>query len=483
MPPMPTMPDREAVPPMTKMGPDEPTASDMNAMSEELSLLFNDDVVLDFFILNKNTEIILSTTHEERQTSNIFNEFRKKGLFYKIQEDINDSDTPFQTQIILDTTMSRGINAIIIHPIFGVNDLDLMGLAVFTVQDYFIQNNFNELMAFDAKGEVYFVNSSGDFLTPSKNKHILFDSVGFNPENYTKNIPINNPGKKLRYKQISLNEYLNAPSTEIIQKIMQKPEKPIVINRPYANYYGEKVIGFAIWNDNIQMALVYEITIFDLLSDWLWLQGLTIFLIIIIVIFFLVITINIDKHRINALDFNPLTHLPGNRSINNHLTKILKNKTDISVVYCDLDNFKAYNDAYGFGEGDRVLTFTGELINNIVKRHNFADSFVGHIGGDDFMYIVPHPACEKIAQEIGRDFEKGIKDFYNEEDLKNNGIKAKGRTEEVQFFPLMSLSMGGVHTCNHQFTHHLQIISICSEVKTLAKKQPGSILVVDRRYK
>ena len=111
---------------------------------------------------------------------------------------------------------------------------------------------------------------------------------------------------------------------------------------------------------------------------------------------------------------SPLTGLPGNVQINSELKKRLIKNEEFSVMYMDLDNFKAYNDVYGFLKGDQIIEYTANIIVNAV--HDNGNGFVGHIGGDDFIAIVPHKDIEKICQTIIHNFDNGVKKFYNEKD-------------------------------------------------------------------
>ncbi|MDA3849922.1 MAG: diguanylate cyclase, partial [Spirochaetaceae bacterium] len=294
-------------------------------------------------------------------------------------------------------------------------------------------------------------------------------------------LPVNNPGKKFLIDKLTLGEYINRPATEIIQSIQISPEDSVMIVRPYRNYIGEQVLGFALWIESLQITMVYEITLKQFLTSWFWIQGFSILLIITFVLLFLILAVYLEKHRLFALDSNPLTHLPGNRSIDDALKKVLTSKKDLTVVYCELDDFKAYNDAYGFGEGDRVIQYTSDCISDTLGKTKMNYKFAGHIGGDDFMFIVPYEYCQKTGKDIGEIFDNGIKQFYNSEDLNRGGIIAEGRTKEMLFYPLMSLSMAGVRSSNYQFSHTLELTTLCAEVKKLAKKENGSVLVMDRR--
>lgn len=114
---------------------------------------------------------------------------------------------------------------------------------------------------------------------------------------------------------------------------------------------------------------------------------------------------------------SPLTGLPGNVQIHAELKKRLANKEPFSVLYVDLDNFKAYNDVYGFLKGDEIIKFTAEVIVSCVHKNIPEGSFVGHIGGDDFVAIVPTLQCDKVCQDIISIFDTNVLKFFTPEEI------------------------------------------------------------------
>ena len=122
---------------------------------------------------------------------------------------------------------------------------------------------------------------------------------------------------------------------------------------------------------------------------------------------------------------SPLTGLPGNVQINSELKKHLMKNEEFSILYLDLDNFKAYNDVYGFLKGDQIIEYTANIIVNAV--HNYGNGFVGHIGGDDFIAIVPSKDVEKLCQAIIYNFDNGVQKFYNDKDREDGYIEVANR--------------------------------------------------------
>ncbi len=193
--------------------------------------------------------------------------------------------------------------------------------------------------------------------------------------------------------------------------------------------------------------------------------------------------IEIQKLRELDIDANPLTHLPGNNSITTAIQKALDEARDEVVIYTDLDNFKAYNDAYGFGAGDDVLLFNAETLYTALRTVCPGQGFLGHVGGDDFVILVPAGAAEELGQRIIEVFDAGVPNLYNSEDQQRGSILATDRRGSQQRFPLLSISMGGVALRSYGFKRFVEVATICAEVKHAAKQIPGSNLFMDRRGK
>ena len=176
---------------------------------------------------------------------------------------------------------------------------------------------------------------------------------------------------------------------------------------------------------------------------------------------------------------SPLTGLPGNVQINSELKKHLMKNEEFSVLYLDLDNFKAYNDVYGFIKGDEIIQYTAKIIVDSV--HESGGGFVGHIGGDDFIAIVPYKEVEKLCQEIIALFDRGVKQFYNEKDRIEGYIEVKNRKGVVEKFPLTSISIAVVVADSGRFANILEIGDVAAQVKHAVKNVMGSSYAIDRR--
>jgi GGDEF domain-containing protein len=182
-----------------------------------------------------------------------------------------------------------------------------------------------------------------------------------------------------------------------------------------------------------------------------------------------------------AIDANPLTHLPGNNTIMATIQEAIDLKLDKTVLYADLDYFKAYNDYYGFSDGDDLLLFTAETLQTALRTVCQGGAFLGHIGGDDFVLMVDHAEVEAVAAEIIRQFDTGAPAFYPDEDVARGYIETTDRRGQTVRFPLIALSLAGVQLRSRQFSRYLEVASVCAEVKHLAKAVPGSNLCLDRR--
>lgn len=182
-----------------------------------------------------------------------------------------------------------------------------------------------------------------------------------------------------------------------------------------------------------------------------------------------------------ALDANPLTGLPGNTSIANRINKALDNGQDVSVIYADIDNFKAFNDKYGFANGDKAISLTVDIIDTAMRNLNIRKAFVGHIGGDDFVIVVPTRSVEFIAEEIIKLFDKRIRELYSAEDLAALFIAAVDRQGRPQRYPLMTISLACVDLSNGKFQRFAEVNDACVEVKKKAKAGVGSNFFMNRR--
>ena len=179
---------------------------------------------------------------------------------------------------------------------------------------------------------------------------------------------------------------------------------------------------------------------------------------------------------------SPLTGLPGNVQIQTELKKCLLKREDFSVVYFDLDNFKAYNDVYGFLKGDEIIKLTAKIITRNIHVLDESDVFVGHIGGDDFIAVLDENAnYEDVCQTIIAEFDSEILKYFNDDDIEKGYIEVCNRKGIIEEFPLTSISIGVVVADKKRFSNILEIGEVGAQVKHLAKTANGSSYAVDRR--
>ena len=178
---------------------------------------------------------------------------------------------------------------------------------------------------------------------------------------------------------------------------------------------------------------------------------------------------------------SPLTGLPGNVQIQAEIKKHLLNKEEFAMIYVDLDNFKAYNDIYGFVKGDEIIKFTARIIRQNVQKCECDNSFIGHIGGDDFIVIIQNADYEKICQDIIIDFDTQIEKYFNEIDKERGYIEVANRRGIIEQFPITSISIGVVIVEKNRFKSTLEIGEVGAQVKHLAKTTQGSTYVINRR--
>ena len=190
---------------------------------------------------------------------------------------------------------------------------------------------------------------------------------------------------------------------------------------------------------------------------------------------------NLNRLLSSNRRISPLTGLPGNVQIHAELKKRIVKKEPFSVLYLDLDNFKAYNDVYGFLKGDEIIEFTAETILNCIHNSEFSDTFVGHIGGDDFVAIIPGIESENICQNILAYFEKHVDRYFTEDDLEKGYIEVANRKGIMEQFPLTSLSICVVVADPGRFHNILEIGEVGAQVKHAAKSVMGSSYAIDRR--
>ena len=178
-----------------------------------------------------------------------------------------------------------------------------------------------------------------------------------------------------------------------------------------------------------------------------------------------------------VFDNNPLTRLPGNTSVHQAIENVLG--LPMSVCYIDINNFKPYNDMYGFSRGDEVLRMIGRIMFNAVKESG--GGFTGHIGGDDFVFIVPNERAEAVCGTIIAHFTALIADIFDEREKDLGYYVATNRKGQEEKFPLMGIAIAVVPTDPPRMNHPGRVTQVAAELKKQAKKSGESCFVVDKR--
>lgn len=175
---------------------------------------------------------------------------------------------------------------------------------------------------------------------------------------------------------------------------------------------------------------------------------------------------------------NPLTGLPGNVIIESQINRVINEEEDYAVLYIDIDNFKAYNDVYSFQKGDEILKLTASILEEAFSSANFQYSFVGHIGGDDFVVIIAGGQIEEACKQVLNRFDRQVLPFYNHLDRERKYITTLNRKGNQEVFPLMSLSIAVITNKCHQFAGYNELAKIAAELKKKCKAINGSCYLV-----
>ena len=182
------------------------------------------------------------------------------------------------------------------------------------------------------------------------------------------------------------------------------------------------------------------------------------------------------------LGVNPTTRLPGTNIIQREMSRRMEKRKRFAVCYADLDNFKAYNDYYGYHYGDGLIKMTSEIIRDVVYSHT-KDGFVGHIGGDDFVFIIPPDKVHLICDRIIKVFDRMIIRRYKKEDVLQGYIITTNRRGKNEKFPIMTLSIAVIVNQRNMFKHVGEISHMIMDLKSYTKTMPGSNYFIERRKK
>lgn len=181
------------------------------------------------------------------------------------------------------------------------------------------------------------------------------------------------------------------------------------------------------------------------------------------------------------LTVHPSTRLPGAIEIEAEVQRRIAASEPFAMCYADLDHFKEFNDRYSYFDGDRVIRILAKILHDVVKGMAGENGFVGHIGGDDFIFVIPVDAVTGICSEVLEVFDLLIPFQYSEQDRRAGYFFGKDRRGQLHRVPIMTLSIGVVTNERRTFTHAAQVSELATEMKSYAKTQPGSKFSIDRR--
>ncbi len=188
------------------------------------------------------------------------------------------------------------------------------------------------------------------------------------------------------------------------------------------------------------------------------------------------------SRSIRDLSVNPTTKLPGPAAIEQEANLRLTSGENIAVCYADLDNFKAYNDYYGYVHGDKIILMTSHIIKTTVHDLVY-NGFVGHIGGDDFIFIIPMEKVDIVCKNIISTFDRMIFIKYKPEDRERGWIQVPDRRGVMEQFPIMTISIAVIPNQRKAFKHIAEMSHMMADLKKFTKTKPGSNYMVERRKK
>ena len=178
---------------------------------------------------------------------------------------------------------------------------------------------------------------------------------------------------------------------------------------------------------------------------------------------------------------SPLTGLPGNIHIQQRIERMVSDQRPFALLYADLDHFKAYNDHYGFVRGDRAIRVLADTIREAATEAGGTGSFVGHVGGDDFVMLVDPEQAVDVASRLVARFDAIVPSLYDPDDRRAGWIEVPDRRGAARRYPLLTLSIGVTSSVNRRFGHFGEVVTVANELKQFAKRHPGSSYALDRR--
>jgi PleD family two-component response regulator len=190
---------------------------------------------------------------------------------------------------------------------------------------------------------------------------------------------------------------------------------------------------------------------------------------------------NVLEWNIKQKEANPLTGLPGNTAIERELKIRINRGIPYAFLYIDIDNFKAFNDYFGYQKGDEIISYLAGILTKTVEKLGCKDDFIGHIGGDDFVLVTDPTRGQFMAKHIIDEFDKGAMLLLGEDEVKRGYFEVRNRQGETARVTLMSITIALVLSTDNNIAHFAEINDIASELKKYGKKVKGSVCIKERR--
>jgi PleD family two-component response regulator len=190
---------------------------------------------------------------------------------------------------------------------------------------------------------------------------------------------------------------------------------------------------------------------------------------------------NVLEWNIRQKEANPLTGLPGNTAIEREMIARIAQKKQFAFLYIDIDNFKGFNDYYGYQKGDEIIGLLADILRRTIEKLGGTDDFIGHIGGDDFVLVASPSRAEIMAQYVVDEFDRGSLMKLDPKDVKRGYLEIRDRQGELKKIPVMAVTIALVKSTDNQIEHFAEVNDIASSLKEYGKRIEGSVVVKERR--
>ncbi|ADH84973.1 response regulator receiver modulated diguanylate cyclase [Desulfurivibrio alkaliphilus AHT 2] len=271
---------------------------------------------------------------------------------------------------------------------------------------------------------------------------------------------------------------------EAVALVLEDPPDLLLLEKGFVGDGDQrliKAVSGCLQKGNIPIILVLELTELETELDW-GVYPVDDIVTLPLVPSLLLARLQLAEARMmRVFDNNPLSRLPGNTSILRAMQRVLASGNDYAVCYVDIDNFKPYNDRYGFSRGDEVILMVARIIVNVIEEKAREGSFIGHVGGDDYVFIIKAEKAEEVCRQIIDNFNMVRNLFLNAEDIAAGAFVGLDRRGQETRFPLLSISIAVVTTGEGRYRHSGEIAAAASQLKHYVKRLEGSNYLIERR--